>query len=140
MPHGLKKYLKNEILPEFHLKPGGKGFSLSTMQRLMLNEDCTYMEHKKAVYYDGHEQPDVVKDRQKHFIPQFAALHHQIVRYVAGNVKQAVEHHVGDPNINFVETRLVLCAHDETAAQANDGLKWSWVLNGEQPLCKKGQG
>ncbi|KAA1476310.1 hypothetical protein DENSPDRAFT_784921, partial [Dentipellis sp. KUC8613] len=38
MPRGLKKYLEDEILPEFQLKPGGKGFSLSTMRRLMLDE------------------------------------------------------------------------------------------------------
>jgi hypothetical protein len=34
----------------------------------------------------------------------------------------------------------VLVPQDEMTAQANDGLKWSWVLDGEQPLRKKGNG
>lgn len=41
---------------------------------------------------------------------------------------------------NFVECRLVLCAHDEMTIQANDGAKKSWVLDGEFKLRKKGQG
>ncbi|KIJ26077.1 hypothetical protein M422DRAFT_272893 [Sphaerobolus stellatus SS14] len=39
-----------------------------------------------------------------------------------------------------METKLVLCAHDEMTAQANDGQKMSWVWQGEQPLKQKGLG
>ena len=41
---------------------------------------------------------------------------------------------------NYVEHRLVLCAHDEMTCQANDGMKKSWVLDGEHALKKKGVG
>ena len=41
---------------------------------------------------------------------------------------------------NFVERILVLLAHDESTMQANDGPKEGWVLEGEQPLKKKGPG
>ncbi|KAJ3831483.1 hypothetical protein F5878DRAFT_654823 [Lentinula raphanica] len=37
-------------------------------------------------------------------------------------------------------SKLVLVAHDEMVAQAHDGLRYTWVLNGEQPLRKKGVG
>ncbi|KIL57128.1 hypothetical protein M378DRAFT_1031360 [Amanita muscaria Koide BX008] len=38
------------------------------------------------------------------------------------------------------ERKLVLVAHDEMTAQANDGKTMSWVWQGEQPLKKKGVG
>ena len=36
--------------------------------------------------------------------------------------------------------KLVLVAHDESTNTANDGPKASWVLEGEQPILKKGAG
>jgi hypothetical protein len=36
--------------------------------------------------------------------------------------------------------KLVLLAHDESTCMANDGPKASWVLEGEQPILKKGVG
>lgn len=36
--------------------------------------------------------------------------------------------------------KLVLLAHDESTCTANDGPKASWVLEGEQPILKKGAG
>ena len=50
-----------------------------------------------------------------------------------------VEMEIGGPT-NFVEQILVLLAHDESTMQANDDPKEGWVLEGEQPLKKKGPG
>jgi hypothetical protein len=36
--------------------------------------------------------------------------------------------------------KLVLCAHDESTIQANDGYKAGWGPEDEQPLLKKGAG
>ena len=36
--------------------------------------------------------------------------------------------------------KLVLLAHNESTNTANDGPKASWVLEGEQPILKKGAG
>ncbi|TFY50693.1 hypothetical protein EVG20_g11382 [Dentipellis fragilis] len=136
IPRGLKKYLEEVLLPRLHLrKPKGRGFSLSTMRRVMLNYGFTYSLHKKAIYYDGHERPDVIDDRQTRFIPEMLSRRERIVRYVVGDVTCEVT-----DSINFAQTRLVLVAHDESTAQANDGQKWSWILDGEQPIKKKGQG
>ena len=58
-----------------------------------------------------------------------------LVEYTIGNVEQEVikDYEPG-------ERKLVLCAHDEMTSQANDGIKWSWVLEGEHALKKKGVG
>ena len=39
-----------------------------------------------------------------------------------------------------MEHCLILCAHDEMMVQAHDRKAKSWVLDGEYPLQKKGQG
>ena len=53
---------------------------------------------------------------------------------------------MGDPTEEIVKPlppgvrKLVLLAHDESTCTANDGPKASWVLEGEQPILKKGAG
>lgn len=43
-------------------------------------------------------------------------------------------------NLALDQRHLVLCAHDKATFQANDGLRKGWILDGEQPLKKKGVG
>ncbi len=58
----------------------------------------------------------------------------QLVEYTVGDVaKEVVKNYSEDQ-------KLVLVAHDKMTAQANDGWTKSWVLDGEQPLKKKGVG
>ena len=64
IPRGLKKYLELELLPRIHMKVG-KGISLSTARRWLQHEGFKYTLHKKAIYYDGHDCANVVKDRQE---------------------------------------------------------------------------
>jgi hypothetical protein len=78
----------------------------------------------------------VVEYRQKVFIPQMDAYRKRLVEYRADNLEEEVT----KPPDNYVEPRLVLVPQDEMTAQANDGLKKSWVPDGEQPLKKKGVG
>jgi hypothetical protein len=59
MPRGLKQYVEVELFPHIQLKVG-KGISISTAQRWLHREGFQYMEHKKALYFDGHDRPDVV--------------------------------------------------------------------------------
>ena len=135
MPRGLKKYMEVELFPHIQLKPS-KGVSLATARCLLRQESFQFQEHKKSLYYDGHEQPDVVEDHQKRFLPAMAKHAAWLVEYVIGDIAEEL---LKTP-ANYVERRLVLCAHDKMTAQANDGLKRSWVLDGEQPLQKKGAG
>ncbi|KIJ46075.1 hypothetical protein M422DRAFT_250504 [Sphaerobolus stellatus SS14] len=98
-------------------------------------EGFKYTAHKKALYYDGHECPDVTLYRQETFIPSMKAYDRHLVKYVVGQVENE------EPLTCFkVETKLVLCAHDEMTAQANNGQKMSWIWKREQPLKKKGLG
>ena len=59
MPRGLKQYMEVELFPRIHLKVG-KGISISTARWWLHREGFQYMEHKKALYFDGHDHPDVV--------------------------------------------------------------------------------
>ena len=134
MPNGLKQYMELELFPRIQMKVA-KGISLSTARRWLVKEGFKYTAHKKALYYDGHERPDVTLYRQETFIPSMKAYDRRLVKYVVGQVENE------EPFTCFkVETKLVLCAHDEMTAQANDGQKMSWVWKGEQPLKKKGLG
>jgi hypothetical protein len=57
-----------------------------------------------------------------------------------------VEYKIGEVETEILkqlkpgERKIVLVAHDESTMQANDGEKAGWVLDGEQPLKKKGAG
>lgn len=135
MPAGLKKYLDVELFPRIHMKVG-RGISMSTARRMLMREGFKYTEHKKSLYYDGHERPDVVKYRQEQFLPAMEDHRKRMVEYVVNNVEEELE----KKPANYVERRLVLCAHDEMTAQANDGKRKSWVLEGEHALKKKGVG
>ena len=64
-----------------------------------------------------------------------ARYRRRLVEYIVG----AVEAEKIQPT-NYVEQRLVLCAHHEMTCQANDSMKKSWVLDGEHALKKKGVG
>lgn len=91
--------------------------------------------HKKAIYYDGHDREDVVKDRQERFLPAMAEYRERLVEYKMGCLTEEVM-----KSIPIGVRRLVLVVHDESTLTANDGPKASWVQDGEQPILKKGAG
>jgi len=135
MPQGLQKYLEKELLPRFGFKVK-KGISYSTAREIIAEEGFMFTEYKKALYFDGHERPDNVDYRQNDFIPAFYRLMPRLVEWKVGDVENKKDK--GElPN---GERWLVLVAHDEMTAQANDGKKSGWVYKDEQPLKKKGAG
>jgi hypothetical protein len=60
MPNGLKQYMETELFPCIQFK-AAKGVSIETACHIMHEEGFRYTEHKKGVFYDGHERPDVVE-------------------------------------------------------------------------------
>lgn len=134
MPHGMKHYLELVLFPCIQLKVG-KGISLSTARNWMHRQGFYYQQYKKALYFDGHEHPDVVEYWQNMFLPEMAEYRHRLVEYVVGNVDEEVIKLL-PPGIR----KLVLMAHDEATMQANDGEKAGWGPKDEQPLLKKGVG
>lgn len=135
MPNGLKRYLEIDLFPRIQLKVG-KGISLRTARRWLHREGFRYTSHKKSLYFDGHERPDVVRYRQTEFLPTMAEYRRRLVEYVVGDVEKRVEK---IPE-NYVERQLVLCSHDESTSQANDSPEKSWVHQDEHALKKKGVG
>ncbi|KAI6002452.1 hypothetical protein F5J12DRAFT_894217 [Pisolithus orientalis] len=135
MPQGLKKYMELELFPCIQLKPS-KGVSLATAHCLLRQEGFHFQEYKKSLYYDGHEQPDVISDQQTHFLPEMEKYKCRLVEYVVGDVGNKM---LKSPS-NYVENCLVLCAHDKMTAQANDDMGRGWIFDGEQWLHKKGVG
>ena len=135
IPKGLKQYLELELIPRMHMKVL-RGVSIRTARRWLHREGFRFTEHRKALYFDGHERPDVVDYRQNIFVPQMKLHRRRIVEYTVGDVgkerKKVVE--------SYAERRLVLVSHDESTTQANDGKKKSWVHENEHALKKKGVG
>ena len=134
MPQGFKQDLEVELFSHIQLKVR-KGISISTACRWLHWEGFHYMQHQKALYYDGHNWPDVLEYRHKSFSPTMERYCAPLVEFKIGEVKTEII----KPR-NYVKRLLILCAHDESTTQANDGDKEGWVLNGEQPLNKKGPG
>jgi hypothetical protein len=52
-----QKYMEVELFPCIHLKPGKR---ISTARRWLHHEGFKFTEHKKSLYFDGHERSDVV--------------------------------------------------------------------------------
>lgn len=134
MPQELKKYLELELFPRIHMKVG-KGISMSMACRWLQNEGFKYTLHKKAIYYDGHDHPDVIQDCQEQFLPAMADYRQRLVEYMMGNPNEEIA-----KSLPHGMQKLVLLAHDESTCTANDGPKASWVLKGKQPILKKGAG
>ncbi|KAJ6455016.1 hypothetical protein C8R45DRAFT_1111672 [Mycena sanguinolenta] len=124
MPAGLKKYMEVELFPQMAFKVG-RGVSLRTARRLLQQGGFAYRKHKKGLYYDGHECPDVVDNRQNRFLPAMAGHRVRLVEYKVGEVDTELNKMY---NGNYVWRRLVLCPHDKMTAQCNDGPLKSWVL------------
>lgn len=131
MPTGLKKYLELELFPCIHMKVSC-GISLSTARCWLHAEGFHYISHKKGLYFDGHDRPDVVDYHQNVFLPFIKSCEHRLVHYKVGDVKHEED---VDPG-NYVECRLVLVSHDETTGQANNDHDKSWVRKDEFSISK----
>ena len=59
MPKGPKKYMEIELFPHIQLKVG-QGISLSIACHWLYLEGFQYTSHKKGLYFNGHDHPDVI--------------------------------------------------------------------------------
>jgi hypothetical protein len=125
-----------ELFPRVQYHKVGKGIALETARQFLHKKGFRFTEHKKALYYDGHEQPDVVEYHQNVFLPAMEQYQHRLVEYTVGDVAKELQKQPA----NYVETQLILVPHNKMTVQQNDGEKKSWVLNSEHALKKKGMG
>ena len=87
MPAGLKKHMEVELFPCIQTKVA-RGVSLRTACQWLHKKGFRYTIHKKALYYDGHKQKDVVKYQQEVFLPTMKAYKARLVQYKVGSVKE----------------------------------------------------
>ena len=80
---GLKKYMEVELFPCVHLK----GICLSTARQWLYQEGFWYMKYSKGLYYDGHDQPNVLDYCQNHFLPAMQQYRTSMVEYKIGEVE-----------------------------------------------------
>ena len=78
-----------ELFPQIQLSVG-KGVSISTACCWLHCEGFQYMQYKKALYYDGHDCPDVVDYQQNVFLPQMVGYHKGLVSYKIGDVETPI--------------------------------------------------
>ena len=112
------------------------GISLATARHWLHSEGFKYTTHKKGLYFDGHDWPDVVEYQQNVFLPAMKMFEPQLVWYEVGNVEKEMI----IPRANYIKCRLVLTPQDEMTSQANDIMLKMWVYNGQYMLRKKGPG
>lgn len=134
MPEGMKWHLEYELFPHIQLKVG-KGICVSTACCWMLQNSFHYMQYKKALYFDGHECPNVIDYCQNVFLPPMAEFWDHLVEYKLDNIFEEV---IKDWPLGV--HKLILCPHDESTMQSKDGQKAEWGPENEMPLLKKGVG
>ncbi|KAI6018543.1 hypothetical protein PISMIDRAFT_96853, partial [Pisolithus microcarpus 441] len=101
------------------------------------HEGFKYSTHKKGVYFDGHDHPDVVNYCQNVFLPKMKEYSCQLVKY---SVEDPDNEHLSTKPGNFVEWQLVLCAHDEMTVQSHDATSQYLVFDNKYRLWNKGAG
>ncbi|KIJ19771.1 hypothetical protein PAXINDRAFT_152833 [Paxillus involutus ATCC 200175] len=96
MPCGLKQYMETELLPRIHLSVG-RGVSLPTACRWLHQEGFRFLRHRKGLYFDGHDRPDVVEYRQKEFLPKMQEYEPRLVQHLvdAGQSLKYRKNHEG---------------------------------------------
>lgn len=87
----------------------------------------------KRYLFDGHERPDVV---QYHKEWALRMLGYKLLMAQFGDDEQVIEPILQDPS----QKKLMLVTLDECTFYANDGKQDMWMLDGEIPLRKRGQG
>ena len=84
-----------------------------------------------SIYFEGHERPDVVVDRQV-FTEYFSSRkeHYYSVDETPGSVDW----------INPIEKPCVLLFHDESTFRCNEQTAKRWFKKGKEPFVSKGKG
>ena len=97
-----------------------------------------YKEVKKGIYKDGHERQDVVSYRQDQFLPALDALKPYMVKWELDASGRLIM--IYPEYLPAGQRPIVLVTHDESTFDSNDGRKYTWMKEGEQPLRKKSRG
>ena len=110
-----------------------KTISVHTAWRYLNTLNYRFGEAKKGQYKDGHERPDVVRDRDTRFIPK---MHLLLLR------AQMFDHEgLPLPPPTFEGKRVIVWYHDESIFYAQDRRRKTWYpKDAPAQLHSKGEG
>ena len=130
------QWVNYNLLPIVNLPTGyPRQISIRTARNWLHELGFSPTSHKKGVYIDGHERPDVVSYR-KLFIRKMEILGqtHQPPPSCSDNV---ITENIGDPS---AKKKLVLIFHDESIYHSNEDQGWQWSEEGKITIKPKGLG
>jgi hypothetical protein len=132
-PKEMAVHLRDVLLPAL----GYSGYDLELTERTAINWlhalDYEYMGPKSGVYYDGHERPDV-KEYLGIFLVDMLELDRFFIKYIGDTMEPVY------PELAPGEQVHIIINHDESIFHVNDMKRRMWLLKGQQPLKKKGNG
>ena len=134
-PKTLKAYLETVYFPEYLGFQIRKEISEKACRKWMKLLGWQNVPHRKDIYVDGHERPDVVAKRVE-FLNAMEALESYLLRVDETNYKTCIQ----IPPITNGQSTHILVTHDETVFSANDGDRSYWAEEGQIRLLPKGKG
>ncbi|KAJ7301858.1 hypothetical protein DFH08DRAFT_723814 [Mycena albidolilacea] len=134
-------WISDRVIPESQRGKHGKSYSLYD-DPVIRAELCSYARSEKWAM----DPTKLVEFSQQKMVP--AAVDKYLRKITEEEMPIGLKNHMEVelfPRISFkvghgVSLRTARCLLQQMTAQCNDGPTKSWVLEGEQPLCKKGVG
>lgn len=126
------KFIDEEIVPSLLGVEGN--ICATTLSRYLYEWGYTYRKNEKAIFFDGHERPDVIEYRD--------AWSKRMIKYMERSEFFEGEdmEKVLKPVLEDGEQQIVFVTHDESTFYANDGKREFWLKEEENYIRKKGQG
>ncbi|POW23227.1 hypothetical protein PSHT_00407 [Puccinia striiformis] len=132
-PLTFREYTINTVFPKFNIH---HGLSRDSATRWMMKLGYRPQEHRKCLYFDGHERPDVLEARKK-YIEDFDSHRQQSRIYEGKNLDTAPP---VPPEALVDGKETVFIYHDESTIHAKEKPKSSWLLPGTRELRSKNSG
>lgn len=120
------KWCNSELLaPELAADPRRKPIAFHTARAWLLKLGFRFQAHTKSIYFDGHERPDVVRDRMEKLVT-LKVLTEVTVSFIGRDCEE-----VRWPVLHPGEPPLVLVSQDECAFHSNDDKRCEWAELGK---------
>lgn len=116
------------IFQKFKMK-----ISLPTVRRWFKILNYKFQPVRKGIYHDGHERPDVIRDRSA-FLREMEQLEPLLPKIADDSNAEMIW------NVQENQSKHVLVVHDESVFYANDGRRMIWKEAFESILRKKSLG
>ncbi|EFP74316.1 uncharacterized protein PGTG_00272 [Puccinia graminis f. sp. tritici CRL 75-36-700-3] len=132
-PLTFRSHVVNELLPNFGLDAT---LSRNAATRWMYKLGYRPQEHKKALYFDGHERPDVVQARSE-YIKNYTMYRKRSRMYDLETFQ--LSSNVDPEHLNDMK-ETVFVYHDESTTHAKERPKSTWLLPGTSKIRSKNTG